>query len=74
MKIVIALLVLVVAAGGMLGCSSCNPCNDCNPCEPCVAAPVYQSPCCPAPTGGVDGNWGGGAPAMAPSGCGPCGY
>ena len=58
-KIVIA-LALVLAVGLLSGCN-CDPCNTCNPCEPCVAAPVYQSPCCPAPSGGVDGSWGGGA-------------
>jgi hypothetical protein len=72
MKYVIAVMALVIAAGVFVGCSSCP-----NPCDPCVTAPVYQSPCCPAPSGGVDGNWGGAAaPAPAPAGgasCGGCG-
>jgi hypothetical protein len=67
-KIVIA-LALVLAIGVVAGCS-CDPCNQCNPCEPCVAAPVYQSPCCPAPSGSVDGAWGNAPamPAQAPAG------
>ncbi len=67
MRKFVVLLALVVAVGTMVGCSS--PCNPCQPCQPCVAAPVYQSPCCPAPSGAVDGAWGMAAP-MAPAGGG----
>lgn len=61
MRKIVLVLALVAAVTAVAGCN-CDPCNTCNPCEPCVAAPVYQSPCCPAPSGGVDGAWGGGAP------------
>jgi hypothetical protein len=57
MKTFVLALALVLTLGLVAGCCA-DPCNQCNPCEPCVAAPVYQSPCCPAPSGGVDGNWG----------------
>lgn len=52
MKSLLAILFVVVLAAALMGCS-CNPCNQCNPCGPCQVAPVYQSPCCPAPGGGI---------------------
>ena len=73
MKKVIFVLALALVVGMAAGCS-CDPCNQCNPCEPCVAAPVYTSPCCPTPTGAVDGPWGRAAPAPVASPCSPCGY
>jgi hypothetical protein len=74
MRTLIALAVLAVGAVVLIGCN----CFSCNPCDPCVTAPVYKSPCCPAPAGGVDGSWGGGARSAPPamgrgSSCGGCG-
>jgi hypothetical protein len=73
MRTLIALAALAVGAVILIGCN----CFSCNPCDPCVTAPVYQSPCCPAPSGGIDGAWGGAAGTTVPSGgsssCGSCG-
>lgn len=66
MKKFVVVLALVISVGALVGCSCNNPCNQpnqCDPCQPSVSAPVYQSPCCPAPSGAVDGPWGS-APAM----------
>lgn len=61
MKKLLSLVALVGTVAALAGCrSSCEP----NPCAPCVAEPVYQSPCCPAPSGRVGQ---GSAPAMAPA-------
>jgi hypothetical protein len=70
MKTVIALVALFVVAGALAGCNAMDPCN---PCNTCVSAPVYQSPCCPAPSGSVDGNWGAKAGATPPAGMGASG-
>jgi hypothetical protein len=44
----------VVALLGSLGFAGCNSCCP-NPCNQCCPEPVYQSPCCPAPSGGISG-------------------
>ena len=53
MKSVIAILVLVLRPSPSPAASSYNACNQPNPCNPCQEGPVYQSPCCPAPSGGM---------------------
>jgi hypothetical protein len=50
-------LALAVAMVSLLAGCCCNPCGSCAPSCP---EPVYQSPCCPAPSGDVTGPWGGG--------------
>lgn len=75
MRNVIAVAALVAAVGVLGGCSCFDACAPACP-EPCIAAPVYTSPCCPAPTGRVSGSYvaipGGGGPVgpvyAAPSG------
>lgn len=57
MKRLAVTLALLALLGAFSGC--CNdPCDKPNPCDPCVAEPVYRSPCCPQPSGSVDGPWG----------------
>jgi hypothetical protein len=50
MKKAIAILAIVGLAGILPACSGCG----CEP-DPCCE-PVYQSPCCPAPSGTIHTN------------------
>ncbi|MFM8981198.1 MAG: hypothetical protein ACKOSS_12155, partial [Planctomycetia bacterium] len=52
MKKLLSLVALLGTVAALTGCNACSPCEP-NPCAPCVAEPVYQSPCCPAPSGRI---------------------
>lgn len=72
MKKALAIIAIIGAAGLMAGCSALG-CG-CEP-DPCCE-PVYVSPCCPAPSGGIAGTPGAAAPAAdagAAGGGGSCG-
>ncbi len=60
MKKALAIIAIIGAAGLMAGCNALG-CGGCEP-DPCCE-PVYVSPCCPAPSGGIAGTPSGAAPA-----------
>ena len=72
MKKALAIIAIIGAAGLMAGCSALG-CGSCEP-DPCCE-PVYVSPCCPAPSGGIAGTPSGAAPAAdaGAGGGGSCG-